>query len=228
MLQQSCTSLSHLIGTSITPQPCTSLSHLTGTLVTPQPCTKLILLTGTSVTPQPCTSILSPPLRGEGLGVGSFSAATSSSSKGGGWEGAGLLGGFYFLLPQVPPPKGEAGRGLLQAPPPKGEDGRGLNLGVGSISCCYKPLPQRGRLGGAGLKGGVFFLLPQAPPPKGEDGRGLFPSQRTMRGYSTYIYDDPRQILTPRHKKIEYLPEIRTKCPSLPHLIIPFATPNLP
>ena len=197
MLQQACTSLSHLSGTLVSPQPCTSLSHLTGTLVTPQP----------------CTSILSPPLRGEGLGVGSFSCCQKL---------------------------------LLQ----RGRIGGGL--GVGSFSCCHKLLLQRWRMGGgrtfrwflfpaatspspkgggweeAGLRGGFYFLLPQAPPPKGEDGRGLFPSQRTMRGYSTYIYDDPRQILTPKHKKIEYLPEIRTKCPSLPHLIIPFATPNLP
>ena len=50
----------------------------------------------------------------------------------------GVRGGVYLLLPQ--------------ASPPKGEDGRGLDLGVVSISCYYKPLLQRGRMGGG------FFL----------------------------------------------------------------------
>ena len=182
MLQQACTSLSHLSGTLVSPQPCTSLSHLTGTLVTPQPYTKLIHLTGTSVTPQPCTSILSPPLRGEGLGVGSFCCCHKLLPQWGGWEGAGLRGGGIFLLLQAPPPKGGGWEGagllggfyflLLQAPPPKGEDGRGLR--GESYSCCYKPLPQRGRMGG----GRTFrwFLFPAATSPysKGGGWEGTF------------------------------------------------------
>ena len=81
--------------------------------------------------------------------------ATSFSSKGGGWEGAELRCGLNFLLPQ--------------APPPKGKDGRGLDLGVVSISCCYKPLPQWGGWEGAFSFAAddamVLYLYIRRPPP---------------------------------------------------------------